>query len=153
MFRRACLALALLAGVFVTVLSPAPAHAMTNSWGGSSGLGGMQVRLVAGVTITRAGEIQGGQDFRIDEVTSPSRTPTPTPDPTLAQDPIDVPPPGRDENPPAAPNLGPPTELSPQSALPETGGPSWVFAALGISLMLAGTVLTVTARRAGRRRG
>ncbi len=31
MFKRACLALALLAGVFVTVLSPAPAHAMTDS--------------------------------------------------------------------------------------------------------------------------
>ena len=32
MFNRACLALVLLAGVFVMVLSPAPAHAMTDSW-------------------------------------------------------------------------------------------------------------------------
>jgi hypothetical protein len=109
------------------------------------------------VTITSAGEIRGGQDFRVDEVASPSPTPTPTPtatpEPTPAPDPTDVPISGGDENPPAAPNPGPPTETSPQSSLPETGGPSWVFAALGISLMVAGTVLTVTARRAARRRG
>lgn len=124
-------------------------------------------------TITSAGEIRGGQDFRVDEVPSPSPTPdptptpepeptpTPTPDPTPdptptpepMPDPTVVPIPGGNENPPAAPNPGPPTEISPQSSLPETGGPSWVFAALGISLLLAGTVLTVTARRASRMRG
>ncbi|GGU29446.1 MSCRAMM family protein [Nocardioides albus] len=109
------------------------------------------------VTITSAGEIRGGQDFRLDEVASPSPTPTPTPDPTPdptpAPGPTDVPVPGGNENPPTAPDPGPSTEISPQSSLPETGGPSWVFAALGVSLMLAGTVLTVTARRRARRHG
>ncbi|MBC7276465.1 collagen binding domain-containing protein [Nocardioides sp.] len=109
------------------------------------------------VTITSAGEIRGGQDFRVEAVASPSPTPTPTPDPTPTPeptpDPTDLPTPGGDENPPTAPNPGPPTEISPQSSLPETGGPSWVFAALGVSLMLAGTVLTVTARRRTRSHG
>ncbi|MEI7057587.1 carboxypeptidase-like regulatory domain-containing protein [Nocardioides sp. CCNWLW239] len=104
------------------------------------------------VTITTAGEVRGGQDFRVGEVTSPTPSPTPTPEPTPEPSPTDVPTAG-DENPSAAPNPGPPTETSPQSSLPATGGPSWMFAALGVSLMLAGTVLTVTARRAARRRG
>lgn len=124
MFNRACLALALLAGAFATALSTGPAHAVTDS------RADFEVRRVIPQAIS-------------DTVRDDADAPVPGATVTLRGN----------ENPPAAPNPGPPAETSPQSALSEIRGPSWVFAALGISLMLAGTVLTLTARRASRRRG
>lgn len=58
-----------------------------------------------------------------------------------------------DERPPAGPGSGQPTDASRQSSVPDTGGPSWAFAGVGAALMLAGTVLSVKARRASRKRG
>lgn len=124
MFNRACLTLALLAGVFATSLSTRPAHAVTDSWAD------LEVRRVIPQAISSTER---------DDADAPVSGATVTP--------------RGNELPPAAPNPGPPAETSPQSALSEIRGPSWVFAALGISLMVAGTVLTVTARRASRRRG
>ena len=105
MFRRACLALVLLTGALVTVLSPGPAQAVADSRA--------EWASVATAVPTSRG----------------------------------------DENPPAAPNPGPPADTSRQSSLPDTGCPSWVFAAVGAALMLAGTTLTMKARRGNRKRG
>ncbi|MGH3350616.1 MAG: hypothetical protein ACRDPS_08095 [Nocardioides sp.] len=58
-----------------------------------------------------------------------------------------------DERPPATPDRGQPTDASRQSSVPDTGGPSWVFAGVGAALMLAGTALSVKARRGNRKLG
>ncbi|TQL69686.1 hypothetical protein FB381_3599 [Nocardioides albertanoniae] len=58
-----------------------------------------------------------------------------------------------DRNPPAAPDQGQPADTSRQSSVPDTGGPSWAFAAVGAALMVAGTVVTAKARRGDRKHG